>query len=316
MSFTQKILIPLSNQVDTSFLEHRNIFESEGDRIALLGESDFFPTMTANNAPSPYVVSASSEFATLQTWRACDNNFTGISNSWATNSVTSGWWKIDLGSGNDEIAKVYTITCLDHATGPARAPKDWTFEGSNTGAFAGEETILDTQSGITDWTQAEKKSYPFSNLTSFRYYRWNITANNGDATFLQIQEFEAQVGFFTNSPSPVAVWTAIPIGAEVDMSTAKCWMFKDDVVQAAGNTDIKFKFAINNGALSASKTLTELRAESDPTITDAANSFKAVGVYASDGSYESKSSAWLEVDVVFPENGGGGRRPRIRRHNV
>ena len=35
MSFTQKILIPLSDQVDTFDIVHKNVFESEGDRIAL-----------------------------------------------------------------------------------------------------------------------------------------------------------------------------------------------------------------------------------------------------------------------------------------
>ena len=97
----------------------------------------------------------------------------------------------------------------------------------------------------------------------------------------------------------------------IDMSTVKCWMFKDGIIQSATNTDVKFKYAVNNGSLSASKTLAELRAESDPTISDVTNSFKVVGVYASDGAYESKSSAWLEVDVIYPDGAGGVSRGRV-----
>ena len=73
-------------------------------------------------------------------------------------------------------------------------PKDWTFEGS---ADSASWTVLDTQTGVTDWEQAttsnyaEKwKEYTFSNSTAYRYYRLNVSANNGHPTYLALTELE------------------------------------------------------------------------------------------------------------------------------
>ena len=68
-----------------------------------------------------------------------------------------------------------------------RAPKDWTFSGSNDGETW---TTLDTQSGETGWSDNEFRYYQFSNTTKYLYYKFNCTANNGNSDCMQIQEIE------------------------------------------------------------------------------------------------------------------------------
>lgn len=69
------------------------------------------------------------------------------------------------------------------------APKTWTFEGSQTGLWTGDEVILDTQ---TNYVFPASYGWVYFNLTTtqeYRYYRVNVSANNGDATYLRIREF-------------------------------------------------------------------------------------------------------------------------------
>ena len=79
------------------------------------------------------------------------------------------------------------------ANGSSRAPKDWTFSGSNDNSTW---TLLDTRSGETDWKTAEFRYYKFENDTPYKYYKFNCTDNNGDANCMGIQELE-----FYNSQS-------------------------------------------------------------------------------------------------------------------
>jgi hypothetical protein len=128
------------------------------------------PTMTTNTAPSPYVASANSENAgTYLAFKAFDAN---DATYWLTSHLaTTGWLKIDLGVSHRVIK--YRMQRI----GTIVNPKNWTFEGSATGAFAGEETVLDTQTGVT--SNGAWVDYSFNNTTAYRYYRLNITLNNG-----------------------------------------------------------------------------------------------------------------------------------------
>ena len=69
----------------------------------------------------------------------------------------------------------------------ARAPKDWTFEGSNDGATW---AVLDTQSGETDWSEGEDRYYEFGNMAKYKYYKFDCTANNSSSDVLQLMEIE------------------------------------------------------------------------------------------------------------------------------
>lgn len=98
------------------------------------------PTMTANNAPAPYVISSSHEYTGYAAWEAFD----------AGSGVGSGWWNLAQPGGYDpawiavdmgtpQILTSYTVRW------PAASYKNATtitIQGSNTGAWAGEETNI------------------------------------------------------------------------------------------------------------------------------------------------------------------------------
>jgi hypothetical protein len=68
-----------------------------------------------------------------------------------------------------------------------RAPKDWTFEGSNDGE---NWFVLDTRSGETGWTAGEVRDYRVANKIAYEYYKFNCTANNGDPGMVSIMELQ------------------------------------------------------------------------------------------------------------------------------
>jgi len=149
--------------------------------------SDFAPhNMTTNSAPSPFVASASSEFgAVLKAFRAFENTL-GDSGYWITNGTSIGWLTLDIGSGNSKKIYSYKIY-VNVVPEPNRAPKNWTFEGSNNNI---DWTILDTQENQTGWGSGTGREFTLDILKmsiAYRYFRLNISANNGD-DYLQIGE--------------------------------------------------------------------------------------------------------------------------------
>lgn len=135
------------------------------------------PTMTSNSAPAPYVASASTEFSsTFAAWKAFDGDTT--THGWIA-AATTGWLKLDWGSAT--LVLKYAVRGSFNNT--TCSPKTWTFEGSNDNATW---TVLDTQTNITSWTNNESKSYTLSTTGFYRYYRLNITANNGHASEVDV----------------------------------------------------------------------------------------------------------------------------------
>ncbi|HEY8991244.1 MAG TPA: LamG-like jellyroll fold domain-containing protein [Luteolibacter sp.] len=100
---------------------------------------------------------------------------------WFGWNAPTGWLQYDFGAGNAQVVKRYTINSADV---PARDPKDWLFQGSQDGSTW---TTLDTQNGQTFAINMGMNIYPIGNTTAYRYYRINITANNG-ATGVAISE--------------------------------------------------------------------------------------------------------------------------------
>lgn len=80
----------------------------------------------------------------------------------------------------------------------ARAPKTWTFSGSNDGETW---TTLDTQTSETDWAaNGESRYYQFANNTAYSYYKYDCTALNGGTDYLQLWELEF---YYINTDAPV-----------------------------------------------------------------------------------------------------------------
>lgn len=151
--------------------------------------------MSGNSTPSPYVAAASSAF------RPAYQAFNGVIGAAGTDWLGTGggvdWLRIDLGAGGGFPLLSYAVA-VNTQPEAARAPKNWTLEGSTD---ASSWTVLDTQTNQTSWGSGEIRSFTCGapSATAFRYYRINITANNGDGTFTQVDEL------FLNSPG----WTVV-----------------------------------------------------------------------------------------------------------
>jgi hypothetical protein len=69
----------------------------------------------------------------------------------------------------------------------ARSPKTWAFLGSNDGSTW---TTLDTEASQTSWGTPETRNFGFSASANYRYFKINITANNGDGTYTGFAEMQ------------------------------------------------------------------------------------------------------------------------------
>lgn len=133
---------------------------------------DLIPTMTANDEPSPVVVSASSESG-----GAVFNAFDDVTNNWWWLSGNDGtepqWIKMDLGSGNSASVNSYYMTSsFNNATYPGM-PKDWTLEGSNDDS---NWTVIDTRADQTSWGNSATRTFTLASDSSYyRYLKFNMT---------------------------------------------------------------------------------------------------------------------------------------------
>jgi hypothetical protein len=152
--------------------------------------------MTSNSAPAPYVASASSEYGGFPAFKAFDN----LANPyWISGNgiVLPHWLKLDLGSAGAIKPHSYAVR-VNSVPEPARAPQAWTLEGSNDN-FATAGVVLDTRTAQTTWGNAETMAFTLASLpsTTYRYYRINISANNGDALTQVAELYLYRVGTLT-----------------------------------------------------------------------------------------------------------------------
>ena len=189
------------------------------------------PTMTSDIAPSG-VASASSE-ALYPAWQGFDGLIT-TPYFWAVSGST-GWLAYQFPS-----TKIIVKYRINVATNPTRAPSSWTFEGWNGSSWV----VLDTRSGVTGWNGWN--DYIFTNTTAYIKYRINITANNGDVSYLQINEMQMMEGtsytpaFDVATNGNVGIGTVNPSTAlEIDNSTNSALRF-------SSITDGSYYTSINN----------------------------------------------------------------------
>ena len=140
--------------------------------------------------------SSNSSFA-FQTF---DNS---VDNHWhAGFGVTTGWLQYDFGSGQEKIITLYTIETDPCGGGFSTQPKDWTFEGSHD---ANSWTVLDTRVNANLTLENTFYFQGFDNTTAYRYYRINITANNGSSQYVEIAEMQLIAGDYSISQEGLKV---------------------------------------------------------------------------------------------------------------
>ena len=152
--------------------------------------------LTTNGSNPSGSVASSSDYSS--TYNANQYNgtkaFDGVENKKSENR-----W---LAAKADNMWVIYTFnvaTVVDairiylpnYDTDAARAPKDWTFLGSNDKS-TWNVVLYDTstQGADTDWTKGGSRYYKFANTTAYKYYKFNCTANNGDDNCMQVLEIE------------------------------------------------------------------------------------------------------------------------------
>ena len=150
-------------------------------------------TGTSGNSPQFYATLLPSPLINLAFGGTASDNDNSVSSNSANgfdqnpgslwfHQGTTGWLQYDFGAGNEQVVKRYTVSSAT-VNIPARDPKDWQFQGSNDGTTW---TTLDSQSGQVFANRMQQNVYNLSNTTAYRYYRFNVTANNGDTTFTHL----------------------------------------------------------------------------------------------------------------------------------
>ena len=119
------------------------------------------------------------------------------------NNMSANWWwnewelpsslTYDLWSGNQKIVSKYTLYRDSSQSGGFwwidwLSPRDWTLQWSNNGT---SWTILDSRTNEYIHLDQTKKEFTFSNTTSYRYYRINITQSvHSSYDWVNITEME------------------------------------------------------------------------------------------------------------------------------
>lgn len=140
------------------------------------------PKMTSNVLPNGEA-SASSTFSSAPAWMAFDKNTNTATNAWVSGATTTGWVQYKF-TQKILIAKYVIYPQVNSLT---RAPRSWTLEGSDDGSTW--ET-LDSRVDIAGWVNNVGKEFTIQTPKLKQYYRLNITANSGDASYLSLNELE------------------------------------------------------------------------------------------------------------------------------
>ena len=147
--------------------------------------NNIVPAMTSATVPSGDVDKSSELNAGNAAWKVFDHIVTA---GWQSSGVGTQWLEYHF----DTTKTVTTYSIIGTSSGfdgdPTRAPKDWTFEASNTGAWGGEEVTLDTVTGETGWTSGVPRKFSFANTTAYSYYRLVMTDNNGNGSYYCVIE--------------------------------------------------------------------------------------------------------------------------------
>ena len=141
--------------------------------------------MTSNTHTLGTASASSSYSSTYAAYKAFDSS--SSSGAWYTDLTTSGWLQFAFASTGEQIER-YTMS--SNASDPGNWAKSWTLQGSNTGAFSGEQVILDTQTNAPAWSDNEVRTYDIINSTSYKYYRLNITEDQDNSFFVGVAELE------------------------------------------------------------------------------------------------------------------------------
>ncbi len=163
--------------------------------------ANIVPVLTSNTSASGYVASASTEFAdSYGAWKAFDGVLNDFYNQWSSASGdTAGYLQIKIPSA--KVVDSYAIVFRDY---DGQDPTSWSFQGSNNGS---SWVTLDSRSGISPSSRLEKKTFSFTNSSSYTYYRLNITANAGSVytAVIELEIYSKAIAYQPAYPNPMTI---------------------------------------------------------------------------------------------------------------
>ena len=150
--------------------------------------NDIFVPLTT--ADSGAVATNSATHAQYGANGAFDDNRSDANGRWLATKSDHMFvvWKFNAATAVDMLRIWNGSDTAGGYASASRAPKAWTFSGSNDGETW---TTLDTRTGETGWSSSgESRLYSFTNDTAYLYYKFDCTALNGASDYLQIWELE------------------------------------------------------------------------------------------------------------------------------
>lgn len=183
---------------------------------------NIIPTMTSSTAPSPYVASATNPTSPYLAHKAFDGVKVGDASGCLQPVAAELVVAIDLGLINAAIVTKYQITTWGFlASWPGSSPRDWEFQGSADGV---SWDTLDTRVNETGWVNDESRDYFFTNTIEYRHYCIRVTANNGNATYMIVQELEMYTGgdavqVYLEHKQLISILLALSFHQHVSMAT-------------------------------------------------------------------------------------------------
>jgi len=255
--------------------------------------------------------SASSTYSSNSPGHGFDNNTS--SNWWGNGGSLPAWLKYDLWAWNAQVVSSYTLYRSSSQSGWwnwwGYSPRNWTFEWSDDNS---NWTVLDTRTNESISANSTKKTFSFTNFSSYRYYRINISSARWNTTWINITEMELidnlGWGVFTSSAWNVSNWDIViaripssssagtTVSAEVTIGTST-WNF-DVTTIAPDSTPDNFSFIDRDNA-----NLSTVYESNDITIsginTSASISISGVWEYRKNGwLYTTSAGTVVNGDVI------------------
>jgi len=162
------------------------------------GNVDQAPYLLPSNIANGGTATASGGTGGEGATQAFDGN---IGSKWFSPAAGGiGWLQYQLPTAKAVVQ--YTVTSANDA--PERDPAAWQFQGSNDGTTW---TTLHTQTDQVFAGRQQTNTYAFANTTGYVYYRLNVTAAFGGASFgIQLSE----MALYPDAPGAHQRWTIVP----------------------------------------------------------------------------------------------------------
>ena len=178
---------------------------------------------------------------------ACDDN-TGT--TYSHSSTRPWWWKYDFGAGNGKtITKLLFKSPKTGTAGGNATIKDFTLEGSDNDS---DWDVVYTGQITND---TNEQSFTFTNSTSYRYYKINVTTawcTDNEGYIYEIEMMETVLPTTYNM-----TLISNNTEAEAEPTEGRLVILEQDVDAITINTDLKAYVSLDNGANWEQVTLTD-----------------------------------------------------------